>query len=105
MFRIIKEAKGEDHGILAITGTIRTAALESHLTRLGLRPATHDEIEPADAEESPIALIAIGSKIQHPEHKHETPSYFGYDKKGQKVHVIATHGSLNPDIHIKVWAA
>jgi len=103
MFKTIREPKGDEHGIIVINRTVRVSELESQIWRSQMRPATHKEIRPDHAEESPDILITIGSTVLHPEHN--SPSFFGFNRKGEKIHVLASHGTLNPDVRVLVGVA
>jgi hypothetical protein len=77
-----------------------------YIQSLGYSPSGPTDISPRDAVSTPEILVAIGSTVAHPERKHShVPAYVGYDKNGNKVHVMASEGSLNPNIEVAIKVA
>ncbi len=81
---------------MRVEQTCRVSDAEAHIYRLGYRTSTHNDIKPQDAANTPLIAIAIGSRVQHPERAYASPAYLGYDRKGKKVHVLVSEGSLQP---------
>lgn len=87
-------------GRLLISHTAGIAHVESVIRRMGFRPANHKEIKPEDAENTPHILVAIGEEVPHPET--QEPSYRGYKKNGEPVHLLAKLRDFQPNIEIAI---